>query len=71
MDIRFPGDKTVEIRMDNHIEEAIEAFDGDTTQGVQTPASKGLFKIDQASFPLNKKDAEVFHHIVAKMFLCM
>jgi hypothetical protein len=57
--------------MNDHIQEAIDAFNGDISKGVQTPAGKGLFELDLDSNPLNKTEAELFHHIVAKLlYVC-
>jgi hypothetical protein len=71
MHIVFPGDRTVQIHMSDYIQEAIDAFDGDVSKEVQTPAGKTLFDIDFTSPELRKKDAELFHHIVAKLlYVC-
>ena len=60
-------EKTVVFTMENHIEEALENFPGDTTKVVSTPAAVHLFEVDENCVTLIKKDRGIFHSIVAKL----
>ena len=67
MNIKFRDDKTFEVHMEEHIQEAIDAFDEDVSKSICTPAGKGLFEINEKSTPLMKDKADMFHSIVAKL----
>ena len=67
MMLNFTADKTVEIHMEDHIQEAIDAFDEDVTKPVYTPAGRTLFEVDEKSPALSFDQAKMFHKIVAKL----
>ena len=71
MNIKFPRNGTVEIRMTIYIEEAIEAFPEKITKSAATPAQRDLFNIEDRGDKLDKSKAEKFHHITAKLlYVC-
>ena len=49
MDIDFFENRTVQILMKEYIQEAIDDFGEDVTSGAKTPASNGLFEVDEDS----------------------
>lgn len=53
--------------MKDYIEEAIEAFGENVSRGATTPAKHNLHIINESSPKLSKAQAELFHHIVAKL----
>jgi hypothetical protein len=57
----------VKIDMEEYVKEAIEDFGEDVSKNVATPAKKDLFEIDEQSPKLDKKGADHFHSIVAKL----
>ena len=71
MDIKFRKDKTLEMSMPQHIDEAIKAFRENIRSTVATPVSKNLFSIDKKSTQLDPHRHEVFHSVVARLLLIM
>ena len=68
MNITFTPNQTVEIRMENYVDEALADFDCVfTATGTTTPAQHGLFDIDPNAPLLNTADSELFHRHVAKL----
>jgi hypothetical protein len=68
MEIDFPGDETVKIRMKEHLQEAIEAFGEPIGPAASSPARKNLFEVDPNSPDLSESKREIFHSVVAKIF---
>ena len=52
--------------MKDYIEESIDLFREKISTKVSSPAKKGLQNVDEGSTRLEKKDADIFHSIVAK-----
>jgi hypothetical protein len=67
MEIMFPGDGTVKTQMRDHLQENIEAFCGEITRKVATPARCTLFEVDASSARLDVEKAKCFHSITAKL----
>ena len=69
MDITFRDDCKFEICMEQYLEESIAAFPEEITRSSRTPAKGDLFNedSDDERVKLNSTEAEVFHHIVAKV----
>ena len=67
MKITINDNGTVSIIMPQYIDEAIDMFGEDVTQGASTPARKGLFTIKKNSPMLSKEKKDKFHSIVAKL----
>ena len=69
MDIVFRDDGKFEITMKNYLRESIEAFDEEISKSAQTTAKGDLFDEDVAEDKevLQESEAEMFHHIVAKL----
>ena len=57
----------VRIRMKEHIQEAIVEFGERMTRRAATPATRGLFVVDEKSEPLVKKKADRFVSVVMKL----
>ena len=57
----------VHISMKWYLEEAIKAYGEPINSAAKTPATRTLLEIDQESPLLSKLQAEIFHHIVAKI----
>ena len=68
MTLKYNKNGTLEVRMDNHIEDFIDNCPHmDRNPGcVGTPATKNLFNIDEQSELLSPKEKEEFHSCVAK-----
>jgi len=60
-------DKKVHIMMRDYLQEAIDAYGEAITTNATTPATRALMEIDQDSKLLEKRRADIFHHIVAKL----
>jgi hypothetical protein len=60
-------DATVSASMKTYLEEAISESELQITKLAATPAKKYLFEIDETLPVLDKREAEVFHSIVAKL----
>ena len=67
MHIKYTKKGTAEIRMKDHIKEAIDASGEDVSGRAATPARKNLFHIDDDSKLLEGEKHDLFHHIVAKL----
>ena len=67
MSITFIGDGRVQLIMKSYLEEAIQAFGEDVSAGAATPANRNLFTVSEDPPLLETKQAEIFHHIVAKL----
>ena len=67
MNITFIGDGKVRLTMRSYLEEAIQAFGEDVSIGAATPANRNLFAVSEDLPLLETKQAEIFHHIVAKL----
>jgi hypothetical protein len=72
MDIEFLKNGRLKILMKGYIEEAIEDFGEDLSRSASSPASKGLFDINQDSPRLCQEKSDRFHSIVAKLlYVCL
>ena len=67
MMLRFPGDGSLWINMQQCIEEAIEVFGQPLTRSAATPAMKGLFDVEDKSKPLSEEKKERFVSVVMKL----
>ena len=67
MNITLTEDKKIEIRMKKQIEEAIVWYGESITEKPVTPATKGLFNVDENSELLDERKSEIFHSVVAKL----
>jgi hypothetical protein len=67
--IEFTNDREAKILMTDYIKEAIEAFPGECSKPVNTPASQYLFDVDENCAKINEKDRKNLHSIVAKLVL--
>jgi hypothetical protein len=60
-------DGTATVSMKDYLREAIEESGMKIERCVTTPANKEMFDIDETAKYFDKRDAEVFHRIVAKL----
>ena len=67
MDIEFPGDGTVKIKMKDYLVESIAESGMNIERTASTPAKKNLFEVDDDAAPLTDGEAKVFHSVVAKL----
>ena len=70
MDFLLTEDRKLSITMRDYVEECIEAFKeaGGVLEGkANSPAKNGLFIVSEEAEDLDEKEAEYFHHIVAKL----
>ena len=69
MDIVMRDDEKFEVTMKEYLNESIEAFPEEIVKSARTPAKGDLFSEDEGENKVILKDdeAEVFHHIVAKL----
>ena len=67
MNITFTADSKVRLTMKNYLEKAIQAFGEDVSLGAATPANRNLFAVNEDLLLLETRQAETFHHIVAKL----
>ena len=67
MKIRYTDEGTAVITMRQYLEEALAECGMEINRTAATPAKKSLFDVDPQSPRLEKKDAEVFHSISAKL----
>ena len=67
MNITFTEHKTVEIRMDEYVQECLDSFGENITMGAATLAKKDLYKTGSDAMKLNLEKEEKCHHIVAKL----
>ena len=69
MEIVSRDDHKFEITMKQYLQESIKAFPETITRASRTPAKENLFDqdTDDNKVKLNEMEAEVFHHIVAKL----
>ena len=67
MDITFKYEGTVDIRMEEYVREAIQAFGKDIITSANTPAMRTLFEVNKDSKILGSKKHDTYHHIVAKL----
>ncbi len=65
--IAYKQNGTAEITMRNYLEEAIAESGMNIRRSAATPARRDLFEDDPNAAPLDKKVAEVFHSVVAKL----
>ena len=68
INITFIGDGEVRLTMKSYLEEAIQAFGEDVLAGAATPANRNLFAVNEDLPLLEDRQAESFHHIVAKLY---
>ena len=66
MDLELNKDGTVELSMDDYIDECIVPFGEKMNKSPPTPASGKLFEVEESP-ELGEKRSEIFHHIVAKL----
>ena len=67
INIIYGDDKEVIIEMKEYIREAIEEFPEELIKLVTSPASLHLFEVNDDTPKLDRKRAELFHRLVAKM----
>jgi hypothetical protein len=67
MKIIYNKNGTAEVTMRDYLEEAIMESELNVTRIAATPARRDLFDIDEDAKRLGKKQAEVFHSVVAKL----
>ena len=53
--------------MKDYIEESIDLFREEISTKVSSPENKGLKNVDESYTRLEKKDADIFNSIVAKL----
>ena len=69
IDYSIPG--KVSFRMDDYVDRLLEEAPDDMTGTVSTPAANYLFQTNPDANKLGSADAELFHHLVAKLlYLC-
>ncbi|KAI2502074.1 Reverse transcriptase (RNA-dependent DNA polymerase) [Fragilaria crotonensis] len=67
MKIVYKQNGTAEITMRDYLEEAIAESGMNIRRSAATPARRDLFEDDPNAAPLDRKTAEVFHSVVAKL----
>lgn len=67
MKITYKQNGTAEITMRDYLEEAIAESGMNIRRSAATPARRDLFEIDPNAERLDKKSAEVFHSVSAKL----
>jgi hypothetical protein len=67
MNFIFHENETVSVSMKLYLEEAIRDSALTINRQTASPASKGLFEVEETSPPLPKTDSEIFHSVVAKL----
>ena len=70
MNFSLTRDRKLRITMQDYVEECIEVFKeaGGILEGrANSPAKNGLFVVSEDAKELEEKEAEYFHHIVAKL----
>lgn len=67
MDMRFPGDGTVRIHTKECIKEVAETFGEPLTRQKASPATKGLFDLDEEQTDLDDDKAARFMSVVMKL----
>jgi len=65
MNIKFPSDGTVCIKMRQYLDESISEYGEHIHSPVSSPATKNLFDVNEDAPPLNKENQERFHSMVA------
>lgn len=66
MSIRYTKDEKVKVRMDKHIQKAMDEFEEPITRTVSTPVNTHLFKV-RPSAELDEQRADNFHSVVAML----
>ena len=59
-------DKTVDVCINYHLEEALFDFDGNSSKKINTPADVHVFEVSDECSKLNKKEMEMIHSIAAR-----
>ena len=67
MNIRYMTNGTAEITMRDYLEEVIAKSGLDIKKTAASPARRDLFELCDKSEALSKREAETFHHVVAKL----
>jgi hypothetical protein len=67
MKLVYNDDGTVTIDMKDYVNEIIEEFPEEFNGKANTPASEHIFSVDDKAKPLDDKQREVLHRIVAKL----
>ena len=67
MNIAYKDNVTAEITIREYLEEAISDSNLDIKRTAATPTKRDLFEISATAKPLQNKEAEVFHSVVAKL----
>jgi len=67
MNIRYTKEGTAVVQMRDYLVEALEESEMEITRATSTPAKKNLFDVDEKSPVLGKREAEIFHSVVAKL----
>ena len=67
MNIKYNGDGTATIKMDQYLREAMADFGIDPQRTVATPAKPLLFDVNKNAPKLSKLDSDMFHSITAKL----
>jgi hypothetical protein len=67
MDITYNENRTAEIKMESHLQKAMDDFHGDVKNEAVTPHKKNLFEVDEHSESLAKEDADNFRSVTASL----
>ena len=62
-------ERTVEIRMEEYIREAIHKFGEEITTSVNTPSMRTLFEVNKDSNLLGAEKHDTYHNIVANFYM--
>ena len=67
MDTTLKYESTVDIRMEEYITEAIQAFEEDAITSLNTSVMRTLFEVNDVSKLLGDKKHGIYHHILEKL----
>jgi hypothetical protein len=67
MHITYTKERTAVIVMKEYLTEAIQESKMEINRVAPTPAKKNLFDVDASAAPLNQKERDIFHSVVAKL----
>ena len=65
--IDFETDGIVKISATSHIDRALELYGGSIKAGAKTPATEGLFNVDEDGVPLEEGKRKIFHSVFATL----
>ena len=66
-DIKIRNDGLIEMRMEDHIQEAIDSFGSTCGYHVTSPAAAHLWDVNEDCEAISEEDAVVFHSVSAKL----